>query len=93
MPTWGNLKRHRYQAASTLDFKRQREISYMEGKKSILTREISEHNWEISNEPLLQKDFVQFQGIMEISTSQFPAMISHLLRVANPSRNNEISSF
>lgn len=62
-------------------------------KKRILAKEISEHNWEISNEPLLQKDFVQFQGIMEISTSQFSATTSHLLRVANPSQNNEISSF
>lgn len=70
MPTWRNLKRHRYQAASTLDFKRQWEISYTEEKR-ILAREISEHNWEISNEPLLQKDFVQFQDLWKFLHPNF----------------------
>lgn len=53
----------KYQVASALDFERQRH--FIHGKRSISAREISQQNLETSTEHLLQKGFVQFQGIME----------------------------
>lgn len=68
---------------------RDREIRYTE-ERTFFAREISQQNWETSSEHFLQKDFMQFQGVMEISTSQFTPPISHPQRMANPSRNDEI---
>lgn len=75
----------KYQVASALDFERQRH--FIHGKRSISAREISQQNLETSTEHLLQKGFVQFQGIMEISTTQFLRPIFHFQRMAIPSRN------
>lgn len=66
---------------------------FIHGRKSNSAREISQQNLETSTEHFLQKGFMQFQGIMEISTPQFLPLIPYFQKIANPYRNYESPSF